>query len=78
MNETRVSSVLGEVRKVGKAVGSFTYYNLEELEPVVRAAEAPRTPTIVLVSLSSFGGTGGERPVCGFKAAGSPAIRRTF
>ena len=69
MNETRVSSVLGAVRKVGKAVGSFTYYNLEELEPVVRAAEAPRAPAIVLVSPSSFGGAGGERLVRGFKAA---------
>ena len=63
MNETSVSSVLGEVRKVGKAVGASTYYNLEELEVVVRA------PTIVLVSPSSFGGTGGERLVRGFKAA---------
>ena len=69
VNETRVSSVLGAVRKVGKAVGSFTYYNLEELEPVVRTAEAPRAPTIVLVSPSSFGGAGGERLVRGFKAA---------
>ena len=63
MNETSVLSVLGEVRKVGKAVGASTYYNLEELEVVVRA------PTIVLVSPSSFGGTGGERLVRDFKAA---------
>jgi tagatose 1,6-diphosphate aldolase GatY/KbaY len=69
VNETSGSSVLGEVRKVGKAVGACTYYNLEELEAVVRAAEAPRAPTIVLVSPSSFGGTGGERLVRGFKAA---------
>ena len=69
VSETRVSSVFSEVRKVGKAVGAFTYYNLEELEPVVRASEATRAPTIVLVSPSSFGGTGGERLVRGFKAA---------
>jgi hypothetical protein len=63
VNETSVLSVLGEVRKVGKAVGAFTYYNVDELEAVVRA------PTTVLVSSSSFGGTGGERLVRSFKAA---------
>jgi hypothetical protein len=68
VNETSVSSVLGEVCKVGKAVGASTYYNLEELEAVVRAAAAPRAPTIVLVSPSSFRYTGGERLVRDLKA----------
>jgi fructose/tagatose bisphosphate aldolase len=77
VNETSVSSVLGEVRKVGKAVGAFTYYNLEELEAVVRAAETPRAPTIVLVSPCSFGAPGAR----GSSAASrprSPPPRRTF
>lgn len=65
---TRFASVLGRAREMGRAVGAFTCYNFEELEAVVRAAEARRAPVVVLISPSSFGGAGGERLVRGFRA----------
>jgi fructose-bisphosphate aldolase, class II len=66
---TRFASVLGRAREMGRAVGAFTCYNFEELEAVVRAAEARRAPAIVLVSPASFKSAGGERLVRGFRAA---------
>ncbi len=69
MNETRFASVLNKAREARRAIGAFTCYNFEELEAVVRAAEARKAPVIVLVSPSSFESTGGERLVHGFQAA---------
>jgi ketose-bisphosphate aldolase len=66
---TRFASVLGRAQEMGRAVGAFTCYNFEELEAVVRAAEARRAPAIVLVSPASFKRAGGERLVRGFRAA---------
>lgn len=66
---TRFASVLGRAREMGRAVGAFTCYNFEELEAVVRAAEARRAPAIILVSPASFSSAGGERLVRGFRAA---------
>jgi ketose-bisphosphate aldolase len=66
---TRFASVLGGAREMGRAVGAFTCYNFEELEAVVRAAEARRAPAIILVSPASFKSAGGERLVRGFRAA---------
>jgi ketose-bisphosphate aldolase len=66
---TRFASVLDRAREMGRAVGAFTCYNFEELEAVVRAAEARWAPVIVLVSPASFESTGGERLVRGFRAA---------
>ncbi len=73
MNETRFSSVLSEARELGRAVGAFTCYNLEELEAVILAAEARRAPAIVLISPSSFRSEGGERLVRAFRAAAALA-----
>jgi ketose-bisphosphate aldolase len=69
LTETRFASILSKAREAHKAVGAFTCYNFEELEAVVRAAEARRAPVIVLVSPSSFQSAGGERLVRGFRAA---------
>jgi ketose-bisphosphate aldolase len=69
MDETRFASVLGRAREMGRAVGAFTCYNFEELEGVVRVAEARRALVIVLVSPASFESAGGERLVRGFRAA---------
>jgi fructose/tagatose bisphosphate aldolase len=69
VNNTKFASVLGKVREIGKAVGAFTCYNFEQLEAVVRAAEAHRAPVIVLIGPSSFQSIGGERLVRGFRAA---------
>jgi ketose-bisphosphate aldolase len=66
---TRFASVLGRAQEMGRAVGAFTCYNFEELEAVVRTAEARRAPVIVLVSPASFRNAGGERLVRGFRAA---------
>ncbi len=71
MYETRFAEVLNSARETRKAVGSFTCYNLEELEAVIRAAERRKAPVIVLVSPSSFRSAGGKRLVRGFKAAGA-------
>jgi ketose-bisphosphate aldolase len=65
----RFASVLVRARGMGRAVGAFTCYNLEELEGVVRGAEARQAPAIVLVSPASFRSAGGERLVRGFRAA---------
>jgi ketose-bisphosphate aldolase len=65
----RFTSVLVRARGMGRAVGAFTCYNLEELEGVVRGAEARQAPAIVLVSPASFRSAGGERLVRGFRAA---------
>lgn len=73
MNETRFSSVLSESRELGRAVGAFTCYNLEELEAVILAAETRRAPAIVLISPSSFRSEGGERLVRAFRAAAALA-----
>lgn len=73
MNETRFGSVLSRAGKLGRAVAAFTCYNLEELEAVVSAAEARRAPVIVLVSPSSFEGTGGERLVRAFRGVADGA-----
>jgi ketose-bisphosphate aldolase len=69
MDGTRFANVLGRAREMGRAVGAFTCYNFEELEGVVRAAEARRAPAIVLVSPASFESAGGERLVRGLQAA---------
>ena len=64
---TRFASVLGRAREMGRAVGAFTCYNFEELEAVVRAAEAagPRPSSRQPASSER----GGERLVRGFRAA---------
>lgn len=69
----KFSSVLSEARDLGRAVGAFTCYNLEELEAVILAAEARRAPAIVLISPSSFRSAGGERLVRAFRAAAAHA-----
>jgi tagatose 1,6-diphosphate aldolase GatY/KbaY len=66
---TTFASVLGGAREMGRAVGAFTCYNFEELEAVVRAAEARGAPDIILVSPASFRSARGERLVRGFRAA---------
>jgi tagatose 1,6-diphosphate aldolase GatY/KbaY len=66
---TKFASVLNRVSEFGRAVGAFTCYNFEQLEAVVRAAEARQAPVIVLISPSSFQSAGGERLVRSFRAA---------
>ena len=69
METTKFASVLNRVSEFGRAVGAFTCYNFEQLEAVVRAAEARQAPVIVLISPSSFQSAGGERLVRSFRAA---------
>ncbi len=68
MSETKFTSMLSRARKIGRAVGAFTCYNIEELEAVIMASEALRAPAIVLISPASFQSSGGERLVKGFRA----------
>lgn len=65
---TRFEQVVGQAQMLRRAVAALTCYNLEQLEAVIRAAEARRAPAIVLISPSSFTSLGGERLVRGFKA----------